>query len=350
MAKDEKKKKKPQDLLDTTMSLGDHLEELRTRLILAILGLLVGTVICLFFGGRIIRFIEGPYLNVTQQYFRSKAKARVPKKLKEAQVASVYLLEALAANMRKALETDPNAPDVDPGTVTYVQKIYIETLTQLANDPNYIEVAGNAQYSAAEPQLIATAPADPFVAYMKITLISGLIISSPWVFYQLWMFVAAGLYEHERKYVRMAVPFSTGLFVIGALFFLFAIAPICLGFFLKFGEMIGVTSMWTFQKYVSFVTMLMLVFGLAFQTPIAIFVLNRTGLVSIEAVKNSRKYVIVAIFAVAAIATPPDVVSQIALAIPLYALFELGILLSWLAERKKKKQEAADSNSDSGSD
>jgi sec-independent protein translocase protein TatC len=347
MGKDKKKKKKKlKNPLDTTMSLGDHLEELRARLILAIIGLVVGTVICLFFGRRIISFIEGPYKEVTEKYSRSKAKVKVPEKLKEVHAASVYLLEAFAANMRKALETDPNAPKVDSEAVTFAQKIYVETLKQLANDPNYIEIAGNAHQSAEEHGLIATAPADPFVAYMKITLISGLIISSPWVFYQLWMFVAAGLFEHERKYIRTAVPFSTALFVIGALFFLFVIAPICLGFFLRFGEMIGVTSFWTFQKYISFVTMLMLVFGLAFQTPIAIFVLNRTGLVSIKSLKATRKYVIIVIFAIAAFATPPDVISQIALAIPLFALFELGILLSWLAARKKKTQES-DTNSSS---
>ncbi len=155
------------------------------------------------------------------------------------------------------------------------------------------------------------------------------------------MFVAAGLYENERRYVRIAVPFSTGLFVLGALFFLFVVAPLSLRFFLGFGHFIGVSPNWTFQKYISFVTILMLVFGLGFQTPIAIFVLNRTGLVSIQGLKKSRKYVIIAMFALAAIATPPDVISQITLAIPLYALFELGILLSWLAERKKKLEDAA---------
>jgi sec-independent protein translocase protein TatC len=337
---EKKKRRRLPDPLETTMSLGDHLEELRTRLILAITGLVVGTVICLFFGGQIIRFIERPYTKETQKYFRSKAEARV--KDSKASNASAYLLDAFSANLLKTLETDPNAPDIDPRAVRFVHKIYAETMTKLAEDPNYVGVAADMYSSTLQQGLIATAPADPFIAYMKITLISGLIISSPWVFYQLWMFVAAGLYEHERRYVRMAVPFSTFLFVTGALFFLFGIAKFCLRFFLKFGDLIGVSAYWTFDKYISFVTMLMLVFGLAFQTPIAIFVLNRTGLVSIESFKKSRKYVIIAMFAIAAVATPsPDVVSQIALAIPLYALFELGILLSWLSIRREKSQEAA---------
>jgi sec-independent protein translocase protein TatC len=154
------------------------------------------------------------------------------------------------------------------------------------------------------------------------------------------MFVAAGLYAHEKKYVHSAVPFSASLFVIGALFFLLIVAPLTLKFLVKFNE--GILDAWsnfTFSDYISFVTMLMLVFGIAFQTPIAIFFLNRTGLVSIEALRKSRKFVILIIVVVAAMATPPDVISQVTLSIPLYFLFELGIILSVFAERRRKSQE-----------
>ncbi|MHC4759590.1 MAG: twin-arginine translocase subunit TatC [Planctomycetota bacterium] len=249
------KSRNKHDSLNTTMSLGDHLEELRARLILAILGLIIGTIICLFFGTRIITFIESPY--------------------------------------NKLMPEHP---------------------------------------------LVVLAPADAFIGYMKISLISGLIVSSPWVFYQLWMFVAAGLYPHERKYVHLAVPFSAILFVAGALFFLFVVAPISLLFFLKFGDFIKVEANWTFQKYISFMTILMLVFGVGFQTPIAIFFLNRTGLVSLQALRKSRKYVLLSVFVIAAVATPPDVISQITLAIPLYALFELGIFLGYIIGRKRKAE------------
>jgi sec-independent protein translocase protein TatC len=340
MGKEKKKKKEPLDPLDTTMSLGDHLEELRARLLLAILGLLVGTVICLCFGKRIIAFIQGPFDRIMKGYAQEK--------VEEFQAPWTYLSDIFFTNMLRAIESDPSAPVIDPNVVTYVQRVYTDTVAALAKDPNYTETLAEL-HSSASGRLIVIAPADAFIGFMKISLISGLIVSSPWVFYQLWMFVAAGLYANERRYVRTAVPFSTALFVIGAVFFLIVVAPLSLRFFLGFGHYIGVSSTWTFQKYVSFVTMLMLVFGLGFQTPIAIFVLNRTGLVSIAALKNSRKYVIVGMFALAAVATPPDVISQITLAVPLYALFELGILLSWLAERKKKQQEA-ESGSDSASD
>jgi sec-independent protein translocase protein TatC len=242
------------DPANSTMSIGDHLEELRIRLFLALGGLLLAIIICLipFFFNYIRTFIFYPHNKVMP-----------------------------------------------------------------------------------ELTLIVLAPADPFIVYMKMATIAGLILSSPWIFYQLWMFVAAGLYPKERRYIHLAVPFSAILFVTGALFFLYIVAPISLRFFLHFGEFIDVTPSWTLQKYISFITMLMLVFGIGFQTPIAIFFLNRTGLVSIEALHRSRKYVLLLIVIIAAIATPPDVVSQITLAIPLYLLFELGILLSHLAGRKK---------------
>lgn len=243
---------KNDELSRSTMSLADHLEELRWRLIYALAGLGVCTIICMIFGTHLVQYLQGPYLAI-----------------------------------------EPNRP------------------------------------------LVALAPADAFIGYMTVSLIAGILLSSPWIFYHLWKFVSAGLYAKEKRYVHIAVPFSTALFVIGALFFFYAVSPITLNFFLKFGELIGVEPSWTFQKYISFITTLMLVFGVAFQTPIAIFVLNRTNLVSISAFKNSRKYVFLAMFVIAAVVTPPDVISQITLALPLYALFELGILLCYISSKKK---------------
>ena len=255
------KKKKIQDPLDTTMSLGDHLEELRARLILALLGLGVGVILCLILGGKIVGIIEKPYIDVMGE------KAR----------------------------------------------------------------------------FIIISPAEGFVSYMRIALISGLILSAPWVFYQLWMFIAAGLYPHERRYVQVTIPFSAALFISGALFFLFVIAKITLQFFVTFNEkFLSSESTFTFPNYISYVTTLMLVFGIAFQTPIAIFILNRTGLISIRTFNKSRKYIILVVFIIAATLTPPDPFSQVSLALPLYALFELGILLSWLSERRKKKKLATE--------
>jgi sec-independent protein translocase protein TatC len=135
----------------------------------------------------------------------------------------------------------------------------------------------------------------------------------------------------------MAVPFSVILFITGALFFVFVIAPVTLKFLVIFNrDFLGVDSNYTFPNYVSFIAIMMLVFGIAFQTPIAIYFLNKTGLVSIQAMHNSRRFVILGIVVVAAAATPgSDMFSLFSLAIPLYLLFELGILLSYFGNRRK---------------
>ncbi|NIP23897.1 MAG: twin-arginine translocase subunit TatC, partial [Phycisphaerae bacterium] len=193
-------------------------------------------------------------------------------------------------------------------------------------------------YKLKPLQVIAVAAG--FISYIKIAMIAGLLLTSPWVFYQLWMFVAAGLYPHEKRYVHIAAPFSAVLFVAGALFFLIVVAPLTLRFLVSFNQKaLDANSQFTFQHYISFVSHLMLVFGLAFQTPTAIFFLNRTGLVSIAALNKSRKFVVLVIFIVAAMATPPDVISQVTLAVPLYILFELGILLSYLSSRRRRRLE-----------
>ncbi|MBN2314158.1 MAG: twin-arginine translocase subunit TatC [Sedimentisphaerales bacterium] len=332
MGKEEKKKKKkkPQDPQDTTMSLGDHLEELRARLILAITGLLIGTGICLFFGTRIIKFIEKPY---TKVFLTPKTK---PQKTEE----TAKLVQDLFDHARRKLAADPNTPDIEPKTEEFVHKFCTEAFLALLNDPNFTALHPPSDPKTAENRLIILSPAAGFVSYIKIALMAGLILSSPWVFYQIWMFVAAGLYAHEKKYVHTAVPFSAALFVTGALFFLLVIAKLTLKFFMKFNEgVLDARSNFTFSDYISFITMLMLVFGIAFQTPIAIFFLNRTGLVSIQSLRKSRKFVILGIFIIAAMATPPDPISQVTLAIPLYFLFELGIILSVFSERKRKAQE-----------
>ncbi|MBN2136844.1 MAG: twin-arginine translocase subunit TatC [Sedimentisphaerales bacterium] len=332
-------KKKIADPLDSTMSLGDHLEELRARLILAFFGLFIGMVVCLLMGKHIIRFIEGPYLKVvgSKSGGGGKTEQRDPNDM-----VTVFF-----ANLASKLVTDSNAPAIDPNAVDYLRKVYVETLRSWPGGGVAVEVKDKSDNVVVGARLQTLAPADGFVSYMKISLIAGLILSSPWVFYQLWMFVAAGLFAHERRYVTTAIPFSVGLFVAGALFFLFIVAPLALKFLIGFNsKFLGVNSYFTFQNYISFVTLLMLVFGVAFQTPIAIFILTKSGLVSVDTLCRIRKYVILGVFVVAAVATPPDVISQITLAIPLYFLYELGILLSRFGGRKKEDSAVSPSETD----
>ena len=171
---------------------------------------------------------------------------------------------------------------------------------------------------------------EKFMVYMKTALLFGIVFSSPWVFYQLWKFVSSGLYPHEKRLVYIISPACALLFIAGAMLFLLVIAPIMIKFFVDFD--IGIKSVQTqvtISSYIDFMFSMMLVFGLCFQLPIAITAANRIGIVSVESLKKARKYVLLAIFIVAAVVTPStDMISQIALAVPMYILYEIAIFFS----------------------
>ena len=241
------------------MSLGDHLEELRARVILAIIGIVVGLTICMFFSGFLLSLLAKPYLHIQQQ------------------AGSSATLQAITLS-------------------------------------------------------------EKFLVYMKTALLFGLVISSPWVFYQLWEFISAGLYKNEKRFVYIISPVCAILFIAGVSLFLFVIAPIMIKFFTDFD--IGIKSVQTqvtISSYVNFMFTMMLVFGLCFQMPVAIIAANRIGIVSVENLRKWRKYVLLAVFIVAGVATPSaDMISQIALAVPMYILYELAILFSVSSDRKQR--------------
>jgi len=352
--------KKKEDLFDSTMSLGDHLEELRFRMIRALLGLGIGCVICLGFGRGIIRFMQGPYddstaklmFNIDLEFQVDLDQGTMTEGLRQELRNKGVVLSAEVKVKRQGYLYSGRRWLIDDGVEYRYCAKKEEAKVKKGKDKvkeeedevkkKEDEVKKKEEtlniYKLKPLQVIAVAAG--IISYIKIALIAGLLLSSPWVFYQLWMFVAAGLYTHEKRYVNIAAPFSAVLFVGGALFFLIVVAPLTLKFLVSFNQRIlDANSAFTFQHYISFISHLMLVFGLAFQTPSAIFFLNRTGLVSIAALNKSRKFVILAIFVIAAMATPPDVISQVTLAVPLYLLFELGILLSYIASRRRKSQD-----------
>ncbi len=326
---------------DTRMSFGDHLMELRGCIIKSLYGFAASFIICLIFGKQILVFVSMP------------------------------VLVAMKAN-------------------------------------------------GINEQLKTLSGPEALITYVKVSLISGIFLASPWIFHQIWGFVSAGLYEKEKKYINIFVPFSAGLFVLGGVFFFIVVAPISFNFFIRFTTRINAPALdtnpiskimlkvvgtlgihdsnntvktnntksntangasnntgnqkvgknppnntpgakfpantakngltkstklaqssgkvkkqpqsllgtqFTLQKYISLVAVLALAFGLAFQTPLVVLLLGRLSIVSLETLKSARKYVLFIIVIVAAILTPPDVVSQIALAVPMYLLYEVGVLL-----------------------
>jgi sec-independent protein translocase protein TatC len=186
--------------------------------------------------------------------------------------------------------------------------------------------------------LIATSVISPFLVPLKIMLITAFLIALPVVLYQLWAFVAPGLYSHEKKLVLPLVVSSTVLFMMGVAFCYFFVFGQVFKFIQSFAPK-SITAAPDIEAYLSFVITMFIAFGLAFEVPIVVVVLARMGVVSIEKLKDFRSYFIVLAFIIAAIVTPPDVVSQLALAIPMCLLYEVGI---WAAQLFIKHTQAPD--------
>jgi sec-independent protein translocase protein TatC len=175
--------------------------------------------------------------------------------------------------------------------------------------------------------MIAIKVASPFLIPMKMALVAAVVITIPYILYQVWAFVAPGLYRRERRLVWPLLISSTSLFYLGGAFAFFVVFPIAFRFF-AFVSPEGVQMMTDIGEYLSFVLTLFFAFGIAFQVPIATILLVRTGMTTREDLAGKRPYVIVGAFVLGMLLTPPDVLSQILLAVPVWILYEIGILLA----------------------
>jgi sec-independent protein translocase protein TatC len=182
-------------------------------------------------------------------------------------------------------------------------------------------------------QMIATAVTTPFFVPMKVTMLASFLVALPWILYQCWAFVAPGLYAHEKRMMLPLLVASLFLFFIGMAFAYFAVFPVVFGFLIGSAPQ-GVAVMTDIAEYLDFVIGLFMAFGFAFEVPVAVVLMALMGWVTLEQLKEARGYVVVGAFVVGAIFTPPDIVSQFMLAIPLWILYESGLLVvRWLPPR-----------------
>ncbi len=189
-------------------------------------------------------------------------------------------------------------------------------------------------------QLIATEVTAPFFVPVKVTMMAAFVIALPYLLYQIWAFVAPGLYVHERKLVAPLIITSTLLFVCGMAFAYFLVFPVVFHFIVSVAPE-GVAVMTDIGKYLDFVLTLFLAFGVTFEVPVAVVILVRMGIVSVAKLREIRPYVIVGAFVIGAIFTPPDVVSQVMLAVPLWILYEVGIFVSqWISKPETEESKS----------
>ncbi len=319
------------------MSFGDHLEELRIRLILSIVGLAVGMVITLIPPLNLGRLVmEGMTKPADRALGGFEARRRVEESAAAmtaksftpvvVRIGSDDLLRALkeaAPSLDLPASTEPSEADADS---------FVE-LSMKMRDAEVINLVGRG--AVQKKGIIALTPMETPLIFFTVCMIAGLVISSPWVFYQIWAFIAAGLYRHERSYVYKFLPFSLGLFLIGVFLAYFGVLPLTLRFIMQFNLWMNVEPNLTLSSWMGFATILPLVFGIGFQTPLVMMFLARLGILSAADFRAKRKFAILLTVIAAALLTPgPDVVSQIMLAAPMLLLYELGIILVARAEKQ----------------
>ncbi len=323
------------------MSFGDHIEELRIRLILALLGLAVGVVVTLIpplnLGKMVMDGMQVPAQRALGAFHKQKVSERVQVAEKEARGTTMITTIAAGDFVEQLRTLYPDLPAPAPETLNGRT---IE-LPMVMRDAELIQVVeSNVQRN--ENVLMSLAPLETAMIFFTVCLVTGLVIASPWVFYHLWAFVAAGLYRHERRYVHKYLPFSLGLFLAGVFLCYFGVLPMTLTFLLQFNLWLGIQPNLRITEWMGFATVLPLVFGLGFQTPLIMMFLSKIGVFRSQQYRDYRKYAILVTVIAAAVLTPgPDVVSQLMLAIPMLGLYELGIILVARSEVKDAEVEAA---------
>lgn len=203
-----------------------------------------------------------------------------------------------------------------------------------------------------EPVPVTFTQSTPYATFLTAMIVSavvGVVVTLPWSLYHLWAFIAAGLRPEERRWVRIFGPASAVLFLAGAAFFYFVVYPMVVAFLYSFGDQFNrvveaevILRLTPIDQYVAFVMLLTLVFALMFELPLAVYFLGCTGLVDEHVFRRYRRHVIVGLVAASAIVTPPDVFSQVALAVPMLGLYELGIFMVATRNRRRAERQKAE--------
>jgi sec-independent protein translocase protein TatC len=319
------------------MSFADHLEALRKALFKSLLALLVGSLVGFSVGWSVVDYIQTPLRDALDTYFRGQAQQMPLERLEEMRAAGTPVpedLEAAAqqmadenlvprdiwvprADLLSALgETDPEAggPDEsEPPKFSRSDLVRLRVYESLGEDSRSTLVSLSAQ--------------EPFMVYVKASLVVGVIVASPLIFYFIWDFVAAGLYRHERKHIYVYLPISLGLFFSGAALAFYVVFDFVLDFLFWFNQQMGITPTPRISDWMSFVLMLPLGFGISFQLPLVMLFLERIGVFTVRIYIEKWRIAVLVISILSMFLTPADPGSMLLMGIPLVGLYFGGILL-----------------------
>jgi sec-independent protein translocase protein TatC len=324
----------PEDMFsDTRMSFGDHIEDLRSHLIRALKGFVIGMILGIWpLGHYVFEIIVEPvqtqlYEFAKRKYDREWEKAEARREIEGKKPENLELkISFHKQQLAKAVGIKPNPDDADGLVVMDVQ---IEDPRQLFNKVHQDHL------DVIRPTMVTMHITESFLTYFWIAILTGLVISSPWVFYHLWMFIAAGLYPHEKKLVNVYLPFSLILFLGGVCVCQFLVMPRAISAMLWFNEWLGLGADLRLNEWLNFALMMPIIFGVCFQTPLVMMFLHRVGIVPLQSYREYRRAAWFVMAVLAAVFLPtPDAYSLIFLWLPMVGLYEFGILLCvWQGER-----------------
>jgi len=315
----------------------DHLEELRWRILKAAGAVLVGALVCFAFSDPILKVLTRPYEQAVRSTLdagdvgpAAALQAWVRQQVNRWHSAQAGAAESTAAVPSEGASAAPSGGEAEADAVDASE-----------GSPDQLDLGEPDQATApAGPagipptrQLQSLRPMTYFFVSLQVALLGGLVLALPVVFYQFWRFVAPGLLSRERRLVLPVVTLSVLCFGLGAAIAYSIVLPLGLRFFLGL-EPDDMTSQWAVDEYISFVLRLLLGFGIVFEMPVVTLLLSRLGLVTPAYMRRVRRYAIVAIFVLAAVFTPPDPISQILMALPLLALYEVSIWVCRLTHRR----------------
>jgi sec-independent protein translocase protein TatC len=335
----------PEDLFaDTRMSFGDHLEDLRLHLWRAIQGFLVAMVLSFVIGKPamyvlIIRPVEQQLDAYYREYKEKRAKqafdelgkgedhgANEPRYV-DVQFLGQHLKAILAGKDPEPVEDLKAVPEKD----------WVKIPMRIPEPVRYLDVFRKAQAFLEPPRTLKTfSIMEAFMVYFKISLICGLVLGSPWIFYQIWMFVAAGLYPHEKRYVHYYMPISLLLFLAGVVACHLVVMPKAISALLWFNEWLNLEPDLRLNEWLSFAIWVPVIFGLSFQTPLVMLFLERLGLFTVDTYRRKRRIAFFILAFISAIGPTIDAFTMMFQWVALCLLYELGIWLCIWSPRKSE--------------
>jgi sec-independent protein translocase protein TatC len=328
----------------TRMSLGDHIEDLRRHMIKALLGFGLAMIVGFFVSPYVLDWIKAPVEDGLNDMYETRLK----KVIKNQDALDQKMRDI--NNMRRQMDglpPDNSAPTVQIAMSPYELLKFLSLPTEGASTEKQLLPVGmrasdlyiitaDAGKAAQPRRLSSLSVTEVFMVYLKVSMYTGFVLASPWIFYQMWMFVAAGLYPHERRYVHLYLPLSLGLFLAGVALCEFVVLPMGIRYLLSWNESMNVDAELRLNDWLSFAIMMPVIFGAAFQTPIIMFFIERVGVVDVSFYTKHRK---MAIFILAVtgglLSVSPDLYSMMLLVIPMWILYEVGILMcKWMPRRQ----------------